>query len=453
MARRWRSKAGRAASARSGRRQHAGSAADSDSGRVAAAPDRGGGGGLLDPDAAALALYLSVVLHEAVELAGAVRDLVYHQLTEGQPFIQNTTGMFNLAMNAVQQAPHGAGSGFAAAFAATGPLPDPAAKAILEVVEEEMEKALLHLTYFGINHAAIDAFAAAFPAEAAGLAAGPGGRSKGQTRLDHLSILSRVFRTAAPDGRKAWSSDRQVQTTFEKAALAAASRTAAEAAGHHDQTFALAASASAVMLESIPGDLRTYLHGPARTLCAQLSLAISSAGGIPPERASAIPAAMLEGALECRGNALAASEEVVVRALRTAHHWASDRAAASAFRAFYGLAAGGAWKTARDRGRFESIYGRALEAAGGLDRAVIYALDTLEDHSWREPPFDEARDHVWEFFYGASGRNMAGWVEVAGEVDYRAAATSQQNAALVGACGITYEAVSGAAARAASRLR
>ena len=42
---------------------------------------------------------------------------------------------------------------------------------------------------------------------------------------------------------------------------------------------------------------------------------------------------------------------------------------------------------------------------------------------------------------------------MAGEVDYRAAATSQQNAALVGAYGIIYEAASGPAARAASRLR
>ena len=418
-----------------------------------AAPDRGGGGDRLDPDAAALALSLSVVLREAVELAGAVRDLVYHQLTEEQPFIQDTNRMFNAAMNAVPQAPYDAGSGFAAAFAAAGPLPDPAAKAILEVVGEEVKKSISRLARFGINQAAADAFAAAFPAEAAGLAAGPGGRSKGQARLDHLSALAQVFQAAAPDGRQAWPSDYQVKTTFDRAALAAASRTAAEAAGHHDQTFALAASASAVMIASIPDDPRTYLRGPARTLCAQLSGAISSTGGIQPERASAIPAAMLEGALEYSGNGPAASGEVAARAARTAHLWASDRAAASAFRTFYGLAAGGIWKAARDRGRFESIHGRALEAAGGLDRIVHYAFDMLEDHSWMEPPFDEVREHVWEFFYGASGRNLAGWVEMAGEVDYRAAATSQQNAALIDACGISYEAASGPAARAASRLR
>ena len=254
------------------------------------------------------------------------------------------------------------------------PCRTPPPRPILEVVGEEVEKSMSRLARFGINQAAADAFAAAFPAEAAGLAGGPGGRSKGRARLDHLSALARVFRTAAPDGRKAWPSDRPAEVAFERAALAAASRTAAEAAGHRDPTFALAASASAVMIASIPDDLRAYLRGPARTLCAQLSVAISSTGGIPPERASSIPAAMLEGALECRGDALEASGEVAVRAVRTAHHWASDRAAASAFRTFYGLAAGGAWKAARDRGRFESIYGRALEAAGGLDQTVHYAF-------------------------------------------------------------------------------
>ncbi len=71
MARRWRSKAGGVSSARTGRRRHAGSADDSGPGRIAADPDRGGGMDRLDPDAAAFALSLSVVLREAVDYRAA----------------------------------------------------------------------------------------------------------------------------------------------------------------------------------------------------------------------------------------------------------------------------------------------------------------------------------------------------------------------------------------------
>ena len=412
----------------------------------------GGPGGRLDPDATALALSMSVTLRKMIELAGAVRDLVYHRLTEDRSISKSTNRLFTAAMDAVPDASEHAGAGFARAFEAAFSLPDPAAGPIREIVKDEVEKSLGYLAYWGVNQAAADAFAAALPREADAFAGQSPGRSGGQVRPDHLSMLAGVFRTAAPDGPPGWPLDDLDMAAFDRAVRAAGSRAADDAWGSGDSAFALAAAASAVMVAAIPDYPRNFLRRTAPGLCGDLSGAISSVGG-PPDLASAIPAAMLEGALEYPDDGPEASGEAAVRAARTAHTWASTRAATSAFRAAYGMAAGAAWASAPDRDRFESIHDPALKAAGGLDPVVHYAFDTLKEHSWEEPPFDDADEHVWAFFYGASGRTMAGWVEIARGVDYRAAATSPQNAALINAYRVSYDAASGAAARAAARLR
>ena len=409
-------------------------------------------GGRLDPDAAALALSMSVTLRKTIELAGAVRDLVYHRLTEDRSISKSTNRLFTAAMDAVPETPEHAGAGFARAFEAASSLPDPAAGPIQEIVKDEVEKSLGYLACWGANQAAADAFAAALPSEADALAGQSKVRSGRQARLNHLRMLAGVFRAAAPDGTPGWPPDGRDMAAFDRAARAAGSRTADDAWGPGEPAFALAAAASAVMVAAIPDYPRDFLRRTAPGLCGDLSGAISSAGG-PPDLASTIPASMLEGALEYPDDGPQASGEAAVRAVRTAHVWASTRAATSAFRAAYGVAAGAAWASAPDRDRFESVHGPALKAAGGLDPVVHYAFDTLREHSWEKLPFDDADEHVWEFFYGASGRTMAGWVEIARGVDYQAAATSRQNAALINAYRISYDAASGAAARTAARLR
>lgn len=408
----------------------------------------GGHAGRLNPDAAALALSMSVTLHKTIELAGAVRDLVYHSLTEDRHIVRSTNRLFTAAMDAVPDPPGDAGAGFAWAFGAASSLPDPAAGQIREIVQDEVKKSLNYLAHWGVNQAAADAFAATFPGEAGALAERSPGRSGGQARLDHLKMLAGVHRVAGPDGPP----DGRDKEAFDRAARAAGSQAADDAWGSGEPAFALAAAASAVMVAAIPDYPRKFLRRTAPGLCRDLSGAILSAGG-PPDLASAIPAAMLEGAREYQDDGPQASGEAAVRAVRTAHMWASARAATSAFRTSYGMAAGAAWASSPDRDRFESAYGRALEAAGGVDPVVRYAFDPFTEHSWEEPPFSDAVEDVWKFFYEASGRTVAGWVEIARRVDYRAAASSRQNAALINAYRVSYGASFGAAARAAAHLR
>lgn len=401
-----------------------------------------------DPAVAALALSQSVVLRKTVELAGAVRDRVYGRLTEHEPVFKATNRVFTAAMDALPHAPDHVDAGFARAFRAAASLPDPVAGSIREIVREEVEKSLPYLAYWGANQAVADGFAVAFPDEADALIK----RSSGRPKLDHLSMLAQVFRTAVPRDPPGWPPDGRTKAAFDRAARAAASRAADEAWGSGDSTFALAAAASAVMVASIPDDPRDFLRRTAPGICGNLSGAISLAGG-PQELASAIPAAMLEGALEYPDDGPEASGEVAVRGLRTAHMWASARSAISAFRTVYGMAAGAAWTTAGDRARFESIHDRALEAVGWLDPVVHYAFDPFTKHSWKELPFDDADEDVWEFFYGASGRTMAEWVEVVRGVDYRAPALSPENAALIGVYGAARDGASEAATRAAAEMR
>ena len=183
-----------------------------------------------------------------------------------------------------------------------------------------------------------------------------------------------------------------------------------------------------------------------------MSKAISLAGG-PQELASAIPAAILEGALKHPNDGIEASGEVAVRGLRMAHMWTSAQSATSAFRTVSGMAAGAAWATADDRAHFESIYGQALEVAGRLDPVIHYAFDTITKYSWKKMPFVDADEDTWEFFYGTSGRTMAEWVKVSQGVNYRAFALAQENAALICVYGAAHDGASETAARTASKMR
>lgn len=176
------------------------------------------------PDVSATAPSMSVTLRKTIELAGAVRDLVYHKLTGEQPFIAETTRMFNEVRYAVPYAPDDVYGSFAAALAAVESIPDPAAGAILEAVGEQVERSMSLLAYYGASQAAAGAFATAFPDEAAGLA-------NGHARPDRLRMLARVFQGAIPRGLEGWPLKGPAKAAFERRSRAAASRTAKAAAG------------------------------------------------------------------------------------------------------------------------------------------------------------------------------------------------------------------------------
>lgn len=204
----------------------------------------------------------------------------------------------------------------------------------------------------------------------------------------------------------------------------------------------------------MPDRPREYLMRTAPRVCRELSAAISSSTGMPQDWASEIPTAMLDGAREYPDDGDEAAGEAAVRAVRMAHHWISQRAGHVAFCTAYSLVAGGAWAVAPDRGRFESVHGAALGAAARVDQIVHYAFDAFREHSWEDgPPFEPADEDVWEFFWGASGRTVSGWVEVARRVDYRAAATSPENAVLIGAYTRAHDGALEAAGQAAARMR
>ena len=407
------------------------------------------GRGRADPDVSATALYMSVILRESIELAGAVRDLVYHMLTEEQEFITGTAMMFDraaeCAADAVSRAPDDIGGGFAAALAAVGSMQDPAAAAITEVVGEQVGNSMAHLPYYGANQAAAEAFAAALPDEAAALAGG-------HARLDHFRELARVFRAGMPGRPADWPLKGPAKAAFERDSGAAASRAAREAVADCGNAFAVAASAQAVMIEHIPNRPRKFLKLDAPDICSELSAAISRAGATQ-EWASEITAAMLDGARGYPHDGAEASGEVAVRAVRAAHHRASQAAARAAFCAAYSLAAGGAWAAAPDRDRFESAHGGALDAAVGVDRMIHYAFDKFEARSWKEPPVEPAYEDTWKFFLDASGLSVSEWAGVAQKVDYGAAATAAENAALIEAYTRAHDGASGAAGRAALKAR
>lgn len=403
-----------------------------------------------DPGIAALALSQSVVLRQTVELAGAVQDLVYGHMTGSGPGPRAAHRMFAAAMDALPHAPDSAEAGFAWALRAADQMSDPAAGSTKKVLLDEVERTMIYMAHWGANQAVADVFSAAHPHEAQAMIRSDGSSGR-RVRLDHLSMLAKVFRAIAPNGPHDWALKGKAETAFDRAARAAALRAVKSAQDPGHSAFALAAAASAVMIASIPDHPREFLRGTAPGLCSSLSRAILLAGG-PQELATAIPAAMLGGALEYPDDGAEASGGAAALGLRMANKWAASRAAISAFQAVYGTVTGAAWFTSRDRAGFESSHGPALEAAGGMDQAVHYAFDPLRRKSFEKMPFDDVAEDVWEFCYQASGHTMAEWVELAREVDYRAFARHPKNAYLIRAYGAVRTGVSEAAAKASRRV-
>ena len=407
----------------------------------------------LDPDVAALAISWSVILHKTIESAGAVQDLVYDCMTQDEPVLKAINMMFTDAIDALPYATDSVDKGFAIALRAARSPPDHVAGAIKEIIQDEVETDMVHLAHWGAGQAVADGFAAAFPDEANALTERHSARSGGgPTRLVPLSMLSRTFHAAVPSMPPGWPLEGRAEAAFDRAACSVASRAADEAWGSAFPAFALSAAASAVMLSYIQDEPRDFLHRTAPGVCRDLSKAILSASG-PQELALAIPAAILEGAGEYPDDETEASGEMAVRGLRAAHMWASGCAAIAAFQTVFGMAAGAAWATGKDRARFESAYDRALEAAGVMDQATHYAFDNITVHSWKKMPYSELEEHAWKLFYDASGRTVTKWAEIARGINYQTLALSPENAALIGAYGTARDETSKAAARAASKTR
>lgn len=398
-----------------------------------------------DPDACAMALYMSIILYESIETAGAVRDLVYHALTDERRFITVTVKMFEKAEDAASRVSDDIDKGFAAALAAVRNMPDPAAAAITETVSKQVENSMSNLPYHGVNHAAAAAFAAAFPDKASALAAG-------HAKPDHLIDLSRVFQAGMQRGPADWPLKGHAKNAFKRRSKTVASRAVRAAVADCGNVFAVAAAAQAVMVKRIPYRPRKFLKLAAPHICEEISAAISRAGA-SQKFASEITAEMLNGARMYPYDDAEACGEAAVRAVRAAHFWAAQAAARAALCAQYALAAGAAWTTTPNRGRFESAHSGALGAVAGMDHTICSAFDKFRTRPWNERPFDVADEDRWKFFSGASGLSVSGWAGVAQRADYRAAATAEENSVLIETYTRAHDGALEAAGRAALKMR
>ena len=391
-----------------------------------------------EPDTAALSLTIAYMLREAIEAAGAVRDLVYTALTQEGQVTRNTTAYFARAMDTVFHT-RDVTTSFQAAFNAVSALPHPGAKEIGDVIQEQVGSSIGLITHHSGNQALADAYGAAFPDRVLAIAGHPTGRADREQAV----AMSVMYRTAVPT--LPGMQEQDGGAARKRATGAAALRAVSDAV---TPAFPLAAAASAIMMESIPDyRIAKYLRR-ATGLKAQLTESISSMGGIPLESASVIPDVMFKGAAKCR-NGPESKGEAVVRALRTAHMWTSMAAATATFCTLYGLTAGAAWKASGDRERFESAYEQAVRAAGRMDMTAHLAFERIPPHT--EDGLEiSATDDVWEFFYSASGRSMAEWTDVALGIDYRAVADSPENAPLMDSYKSAYDVVRETITRACS---
>ena len=375
------------------------------------------------PNAAAMSLYLSVILHDSIVSAGAVRDLVYTMLTQERQSIQKTVGMFNMAGNAVLDASDNIGADFATALSAAMKAQDPAEDAITKITVEEIEGRMASLPYYGTNQAAATAFAVNFPNEASDLA-------NGSTELDHFRKLVRIFKDSKSGSPAGWPLKGPELNTFKMESNAVASRTARAAVADCGNAFAIAAAAQTVMTNHIPKHLNKFLKTKASRTCLEISAAMTEAGA-PQKLVTEIVTGMLDGMRMYKHDWIEAGGEVSVRAVRAAHHWAAKAAAQATFYTRYAFAAGGAWAASRDRNRFESTHDWAIDAAAGVDRVIDYALDKLSEYSWKTRPNEPLHEDTWRIFSKISGRTTSEWAKIAQNVDYKATATATENAFLI----------------------
>lgn len=397
-----------------------------------------------DPDVLAMILYMPIILRDAIELAGAVRDLVYTELTEDRRIITMTTKIFERATDAAYSSPGNVSSCFSAALTAAKKMQDPAAPAITEVINSQVERSMFRLPHYGTSQAAATAFAATFPNKAADMA-------EGYSNLDHFRDLYKVFQTGRQRQSTDWPLEGAAKAVFERDATIAASHAAKAAIADCGNIFAMAAAAHVVIGERIPDYPIRFLEHDAQDICDEIYGEMMAAGA-PQKWASEVTSEMLYGAREYTHDGPEATGETAVRAVRAAHHRVSKVAGRAAFYALYSVAAGGAWTAAPDQNRFESAHSMALDAAVKVDSMIHYAFYKHDPPSWKKAPFDDAHEDMWSFFSKASGMSLHEWARVAQKADYKAAATAAKSAALIGVYTSAHDTASKAAVRAASRM-
>ena len=375
-----------------------------------------------DPDFLAMTLYMTVILHESIELAGAVRDLVHGMITQDTRIISMVTDMFESAADAsATHESYDTDEDFTESMNKVLDMKDPAVVAISEIVSEQVSDWMVKLPYFGINQLTVESFVSSSPEKATLLA----------TRFvdpDYLKELYDTYMLHVGKGFKNWPVKGSALAAFEKASEKMGSRAVRMAIADCGNAFAVAAAAHAVLVEQIPSKPKKFLENQAPEICNDLYMTISKMG-VSQEWASELTKEILDGACTYKYDAAESCGELAVRALRAANNRAADTAARAAFCISYSIAIGAAWAAASDKDHFVLLHDRALYAAAGVDHAVCYAFDKYEKFTRSRllhDPFDP-----WNVFLTESKLTIPQWAQIAQTVDYRAMATAAENATLV----------------------
>ena len=421
-----------------------------------------------DSEGAALTITLLCAMCRLIETAGMIRDLVHYQTTEADAEIRAGTRILQVAMEQVPDDSQGVREAFLEAFLAAKSEPVPGTDATRQIVIEELEQ---FGQYTGIAeriYAAAGAFAAAFPDYAlAAIRARPA--PKGgivdfpRSRYDYggyhqvscppppgLSAYQRIL-DAAYGAVRSDARARRIQKSAPTKSWLAVARKIAERAAAPDATFPLCAAAAAVLASRIHDRGMPYMGEPIKRDCYRIAAIMSEEGSIPPERATLITDAMLDGAFAYPKDPAEAASELTVRAFREAHMQVSWGAAAVVFEALFGIAAGGLWVVSDDRDRFDSMYGTALRAAGRMNPDMRLFFVRMNDDDMKRPKDTDTR--IWDFFYGASGLTIGGWANLAADIDYRAAARLPEHARMMDVCRLYYGIASAAAGEASAKER
>ena len=374
-----------------------------------------------DPDFLAMTLYMTVILHESIELAGVIRDLVYEKLTNNPKIVPIMIKMFEAAADKAAVTPHLTDKSFLESLNAASHIKDPAAIAINDIVYEEVSDWMIRLPHFGINQVSAEAFVASSPQKADVLATG-------RVEQSYLKELHAIFMSHIKKGLVDWPPQGRAKKVFAQASKAAGSRAARMALADCGNAYAVAAAAQAVLVEQTTPKPKKFLQNKAPDICDELCVEMSKVG-VSREWASELTKEMLDGARMYPYDGAEACGETAVRALRAANNRAADTAARTAFSITYSLAISCAWRVALDKDRFESLHNRALSVAARMDRAIFCAFDQFESLTGSDA-VDDPLD-TWSIFLSASKLTVSEWAQIAQTIDYRATALAAENAPLI----------------------
>lgn len=424
----------------------------------------------------ALVLSLSEALLDAVQVAGVVRSDILAGLS-GADGAAGLDKIFGTARTAARD-----GSGGAVDRARFGMVLEAAVEAAVDPIAWFVHGATRHcipdalcdIPKAASNKAAADAFAAAFPEEAACLidAKGP--------RPDHLMMLNGVRRRslinpfdsleplptredcrtesdfflrmmthmAGEDmGRAAW-----------EGAMGAASRVCdmvLDPAGSEGAGTAVDAAVAAVFGRAVAAVRGPAFRRAAEDIRARLPLMAAGMEDAPVEAVELAADELVAAVASCRDGADAA-DEVARLAPQIVAERAAGWACRGTFLAVYGTLAAGAYAADPDQRAFESSYGDAVRAAARLGRATYpgsTALDYFADEHDVKVDYDALEAGIWMQYFVAGDRTMSEWTDEALHVDYMEVAGSGKCAGLIDLYRATYEAASEGAARAVSKMK